>query len=147
MGLLSPVHLMLVFAIALLVFGPKKLPEIGRSIGSALREFKKASSEFMDAINNPEPEDHTPPPVKSIEYPAMPALAEAQHPETLPYGAEFHPAEHEPTAELAPHPWVERTEPALAGAATESHPVDHAVPHPAEPLSGAAAEAAPERKA
>ena len=34
--------------IALLVFGPKKLPEIGRSIGKAVREFKKSTEEIKD---------------------------------------------------------------------------------------------------
>src|SRR5207245_1253847 len=43
MGGLSPMHLGLVLVIALLVFGPKKLPEIGRELGQAIREFKKAS--------------------------------------------------------------------------------------------------------
>lgn len=36
----------LIFVIALLIFGPKKLPEIGRSMGKALRSFQDASKEF-----------------------------------------------------------------------------------------------------
>ncbi len=36
----------LIFVIALLVFGPKKLPEVGRSLGKALRGFQEASKEF-----------------------------------------------------------------------------------------------------
>jgi TatA/E family protein of Tat protein translocase len=39
-----------IFVIALLVFGPKKLPEIGRSVGKALREFKKTSEEIKGRI-------------------------------------------------------------------------------------------------
>jgi sec-independent protein translocase protein TatA len=39
---------MLIMAIALLVFGPKKLPEVGRSIGKAMREFKKSTEEIKD---------------------------------------------------------------------------------------------------
>jgi len=38
------------FFIALLVFGPKKLPEIARQVGKALNEFKKASNEFKAQI-------------------------------------------------------------------------------------------------
>jgi TatA/E family protein of Tat protein translocase len=38
------------FALALLVFGPKKLPEIGRQIGKILNEFRKASNEFKAQI-------------------------------------------------------------------------------------------------
>jgi len=37
-------------AIALLIFGPKKLPEVGRSIGKALREFRKTSDEIKEKI-------------------------------------------------------------------------------------------------
>ena len=41
-------EMMLIMAIALIVFGPKKLPEIGRSIGKAIREFKKSTEEIKD---------------------------------------------------------------------------------------------------
>ncbi|HUI44880.1 MAG TPA: TatA/E family twin arginine-targeting protein translocase [Nitrospirota bacterium] len=43
-------ELLLIFVIALIVFGPKKLPEIGRSIGRALAEFKRASEEFQESM-------------------------------------------------------------------------------------------------
>jgi sec-independent protein translocase protein TatA len=36
-----------IFVVALLVFGPKKLPEIGRSLGKAIRGFQEASNEFQ----------------------------------------------------------------------------------------------------
>jgi sec-independent protein translocase protein TatA len=39
-GLTSPTHLALLLLIALLLFGAKRLPEIGRSLGSGMREFK-----------------------------------------------------------------------------------------------------------
>ena len=38
-------ELLIIFAIALLVFGPRKLPELGSSVGQAIREFKKAVTE------------------------------------------------------------------------------------------------------
>ncbi|BBA79473.1 twin arginine translocase protein A [cyanobacterium endosymbiont of Rhopalodia gibberula] len=38
----------LIFVISLLIFGPKKLPEIGRSLGKAIRGFQEASKEFED---------------------------------------------------------------------------------------------------
>ncbi|MGE5817029.1 MAG: twin-arginine translocase TatA/TatE family subunit [Deltaproteobacteria bacterium] len=41
-GLLQPMHLLLILIIALVVFGPKKLPEIGKGLGEAIRGFKKA---------------------------------------------------------------------------------------------------------
>ncbi len=49
-GSIGPAELILIFIIALLVFGPKKLPEIGRSVGKALREFKRTSDEIKGRI-------------------------------------------------------------------------------------------------
>src|ERR1700687_3263995 len=55
-------ELVLIFVIALLVFGPKNLPQLGRSLGRAMREFRKASDEFRSTIetnlqiNETEPE-------------------------------------------------------------------------------------------
>jgi sec-independent protein translocase protein TatA len=39
-GLFQPMHLLVIFAIALLVFGPKKLPELGKGIGEGIRALK-----------------------------------------------------------------------------------------------------------
>jgi len=54
-------ELILIFAIALIVFGPKKLPEVGRSIGKAIREFKKTTEDikgkFEEQINAEEFKD------------------------------------------------------------------------------------------
>jgi sec-independent protein translocase protein TatA len=44
-GSLGAPELVVIFVVALLVFGPKKLPELGRSLGEAIRGFKKATSE------------------------------------------------------------------------------------------------------
>jgi sec-independent protein translocase protein TatA len=41
-GLFQPTHLMLVAGIALLVFGPKKLPDLGKGLGESIRGFKAA---------------------------------------------------------------------------------------------------------
>lgn len=41
-GLFQPMHLLVIFAIALLMFGPKKLPELGKGIGEGIRGFKDA---------------------------------------------------------------------------------------------------------
>ncbi len=41
-------EMMIIMVVALLVFGPKKMPEIGRSIGKAIREFKKSTEELKD---------------------------------------------------------------------------------------------------
>jgi sec-independent protein translocase protein TatA len=47
----GPTELIVILVIALLVFGPKRLPDLGRSIGHGLREFKKARDEVTSAIN------------------------------------------------------------------------------------------------
>jgi sec-independent protein translocase protein TatA len=44
-GLLQPMHLIVIFGIALLVFGPKKLPDLGKGLGDAIRGFKTAMRE------------------------------------------------------------------------------------------------------
>ena len=41
-GLFQPMHLLVIFGIALLVFGPKKLPELGKGFGEGIRGFKAA---------------------------------------------------------------------------------------------------------
>jgi TatA/E family protein of Tat protein translocase len=49
-------EIIVILAIALLLFGPKKLPEIGRSLGQGLRELRRASREAMSIIEQDEPE-------------------------------------------------------------------------------------------
>ena len=49
-------ELILILIVGLVVFGPGKLPEIARSLGKGMREFKKATSAFSQAINAPLPE-------------------------------------------------------------------------------------------
>jgi sec-independent protein translocase protein TatA len=44
-GLFQPMHLLLILIIALVVFGPKRLPELGKTLGEGIRGFRKAMSE------------------------------------------------------------------------------------------------------
>lgn len=44
-GLFQPMHLIIILAIAVIIFGPGKLPELGAGLGKSVREFKKALSE------------------------------------------------------------------------------------------------------
>jgi len=46
MGSLGVQELLVIFVIALVIFGPKKLPELGKSLGKGISEFKKASNEL-----------------------------------------------------------------------------------------------------
>ena len=57
-GLLQPTHLILILVIALIVLGPKRLPEAGRGLGQAIRGFKESISEKSE---DPTPvDDHRP---------------------------------------------------------------------------------------
>jgi sec-independent protein translocase protein TatA len=64
-NILSPSHLLLILAVALIVLGPKRLPEAGRGLGSAIRGFKDSlstpdRSEEQSAIQPPREDDPTP---------------------------------------------------------------------------------------
>ncbi len=53
-GLFQPMHLLVVFLIALLIFGPKKLPELGKGIGDGFRALKESMREKpADGQSNP----------------------------------------------------------------------------------------------
>jgi sec-independent protein translocase protein TatA len=41
-GLLQPAHLLIILAVALFIFGPKKLPELGQGLGKGIRSFKES---------------------------------------------------------------------------------------------------------
>ena len=47
-GLLQPLHILVILVVAVFVFGPKKLPELGKGLGEGIRGFKKAISENED---------------------------------------------------------------------------------------------------
>ena len=54
MELFAPGHLLVVLAIAILVFGPKKLPELGKGLGEAIRGFKGAVTGADEPESKPE---------------------------------------------------------------------------------------------
>jgi sec-independent protein translocase protein TatA len=60
-GLFQPMHLLVILGIALLVFGPKKLPELGKGLGESIRGFKAALS-GSDTPSNPAPKEPSSPP-------------------------------------------------------------------------------------
>jgi TatA/E family protein of Tat protein translocase len=48
-------ELIVILVIILVIFGPKRLPEIGRSLGKGIKEFKKSSSELQEQLTTDEP--------------------------------------------------------------------------------------------
>src|SRR5579875_3469256 len=60
--ILQPTHLLFILVVALLVLGPKRLPEVGRQLGNGLRDFRNAINgerdSFRDAINFDSEERH-----------------------------------------------------------------------------------------
>jgi len=58
-GLFQPMHLMIIAGIALLVFGPKKLPELGKGLGESIRGFKTAMAAQDEVKPSPARPDPT----------------------------------------------------------------------------------------
>jgi sec-independent protein translocase protein TatA len=60
-GLFQPTHLIIIFAIALLIFGPRKLPELGKGLGEGIRALKEGMKDNPTASTeqskNPESKD------------------------------------------------------------------------------------------
>jgi TatA/E family protein of Tat protein translocase len=87
MGPLGAPELILIFVIALIVFGPRKLPELGRSLGKGMAEFKRASNELRhtldDEILNEERRTALKAPVEPVVPAATPAPERAEVSETL----------------------------------------------------------------
>lgn len=51
-GRFGPTELILILAIALVIFGPSKLPEIGKAVGKGLREFKNATKDIQSSFED-----------------------------------------------------------------------------------------------
>src|ERR1043166_7796877 len=100
-------ELLVIGVLALLVFGPSKLPELGRMFGRAMREFRRASDEFRSTVEtnlkiHEEPEPLIPPATPD-------STASAAAVESLPSESEVTPAET-----VAPAPVALSTEPFCA---------------------------------
>jgi TatA/E family protein of Tat protein translocase len=52
LGSIGMPELMIIFIVALIIFGPRKLPELGRSLGKSLSEFKRASNELRSTLED-----------------------------------------------------------------------------------------------
>ena len=81
-------ELLFIVVLVLLIFGPKRLPEIGRTIGRGMAEFRKASTDLKRTINTELALDEPPtPPIRSWEAlttPESTASRNAPHPVAIP---------------------------------------------------------------
>jgi sec-independent protein translocase protein TatA len=98
MGSLGLPELAFIFVLALLVFGPKKMPEIGRTLGRGMAEFRKAANELKRTVNSE----------LALEENPMPSavrsqLRQAQTEPAIPAPRDA-PAETEPRAAAGPQP-------------------------------------------
>lgn len=122
-GSIGTMELIVILVIALMVFGPRKLPELGRSIGKSLGEFKRASNDLRHTLEDEiHVEEQTrreaarPAPAPS-PAPA-PARANVRDPDPVPntLGQEIDPQAQTPDEAPAPAPT-----PAPAAAAADPH--------------------------
>jgi sec-independent protein translocase protein TatA len=118
--ILQPTHLLFILIVALLVLGPKRLPEVGRSLGRGLRDFRSAIS------GEESPEAPIPP--TTSQTPAQPV--QPAQPIEPPQPAQ--PAQPTEAAAPAPHP-SDSTEPvATGGSEADPQPVGTTPTEPAQ---------------
>jgi sec-independent protein translocase protein TatA len=139
--ILQPTHLLFVLVVALLVLGPKRLPEVGRTLGNGIRDFRSAingeSTESRDEIES-KPWHSDPEPEQKHEF--------AHEGEPTPESHEF---AHETSAVSPTAPETPQTVPAppatpMAASAPTAQPVDaQPVEVPAQPAATGDAAAAP----
>ena len=94
-GSIGMPELIIIFVIALIIFGPRKLPELGKSLGRSLSEFKRASNDLRNTLEEEikiddrrADEDPRPKIAEDVEVkPPAPASAQAQAPDSSKSGA------------------------------------------------------------
>lgn len=130
MDVLQPTHLIFILVVALLVLGPKRLPEVGRSLGRGLRDFRGALSGLTDPDEDTSPSD-TSSQMTSVT-PATTTLpaedstastysAVTEHPMVVQPSPIHEPSGEEPTGSaLLPHVEPDETHP-ISPAAGPSH--------------------------
>lgn len=97
---LGPLEILVVLVLALLVFGPQRLPEVGRQVGGALREIRRMQEQVRTELNSvltAEPEPPAAP--KPAAAPAPESDQEPDHADVPPPESEPSPAHVEPSPE------------------------------------------------
>ena len=82
LGSIGMPELLIIFVIALVIFGPRKLPELGRSLGKSLGEFKRASNDLRNTLEEEiHVEEQTRPEPPASTRAAAPPAEDPQHDE------------------------------------------------------------------
>jgi sec-independent protein translocase protein TatA len=94
MGPIGFPELIIIFVVALIVFGPRKLPELGKSLGKSLAEFKRASNELRNTLDEEIRQEErtkaiTPAPAPTVE----------PSPSIGPHESTFHSSPADPAAQ------------------------------------------------
>ncbi|HEX9014893.1 MAG TPA: twin-arginine translocase TatA/TatE family subunit [Chloroflexota bacterium] len=142
---MGPGELMVILVLALIVFGPQKMPEIGRGLGKAIAEFRKATTQITEELNRELQIEA--PPAESTSTTAPAASVPASHvevPAAPPQGGPGEPL----VLEIKPEAATGTSAPAAAAEAPPMAPVEHvpespAVHMPAEETAAPVAASAP----
>ncbi|MEE2612404.1 MAG: twin-arginine translocase TatA/TatE family subunit [Acidobacteriota bacterium] len=103
LGSIGMPELLIIFVIALIIFGPRKLPELGRSLGKSLGEFKRASNDLRNTLEEEihvEDQTRREPPAPA-RAPAPPA-EDPQHEDEIRVEEQTHPEPPASTRAAAP---------------------------------------------
>jgi TatA/E family protein of Tat protein translocase len=107
MGPLGMPEMIVIFVIALLVFGPRKLPELGRSLGKSLGEFKRASNELRNTLEEEVRVEEQREATQRVAAP--PAGPRPVDPPVVDAPVDDTPAEDIPAADITPRPAADTT--------------------------------------
>jgi sec-independent protein translocase protein TatA len=92
---LGPAEVLVILVVALMVFGPKRLPEVGRQVGGALRELRRVQDsvrvELSDALRAEPRAVRRPDAPSEPDHEAVPPLAPPERPEPIERGFEGPP--------------------------------------------------------
>jgi len=147
--MLSIPHMIVIFVVILVVFGPQKLPELARSFGKLMAEFRKASNDFKNAFEEEmrdlerqariaelkkQVAEANAATNAALNQPAEPATLASPSPQTGPLSPALDSAEPvvNPVAEAVPRLDAAAEETAAIGV-TEGTPAPQAAPAPPEP--------------
>ena len=109
--MLSVPHMIVVFIVVLVVFGPQKLPELARGLGKLMAEFRKASTDFKSAFDEEMREMERQTRITKLKKQAASEVAAAAMPDALalkasPASAELQPVQLAPDARMSEAPVI-----------------------------------------